>query len=79
MMTNVSGETKNSTTDFINIADMLTYPVERSFRRSLKHCSPISQETVCSWNPLFLSGKDPIRFFSSSLLYGIVIARSFPV
>ena len=64
-MTNVSGETKNSTTGFINIAGMQSYPVEPLFRRSLKHCSSSSYETVCSWNPLSLSGNDPMRYFSS--------------
>ena len=60
-MTNVSGETKNSTAGFINIAGTLSYPEEQSFLRSLKHCSRSSYETVCSWNTLFLSGKDRIR------------------
>ena len=78
-MTNVSGETKNSTTGFISIVGMLSYPVEQSFRRSLKHCSTSSYETVCSWNPLFLTGKDLIRFSSSSLLCGSVVVRRFPV
>ena len=55
-MTNASGETKNSTTGLIDIAAMLLYPVEQSFRRSLKHCSTSSYETVCGWNSLFLSG-----------------------
>ena len=58
-MTNVSGETKYSTTDFINIAVMLSYPVEQPFRRSLKHCSTSSNKTVCSWNPLFFSWERP--------------------
>ena len=49
-MTNVSGETKNSTTGFINIAGMFSYPLEKSFLMSLKHCSSSSYETVCSWN-----------------------------
>ena len=78
-MTNVSGGTKNSTTGFINIAGVLSYPAEQSFRTSLKHCSTSSYETVCSWNPLFLTGKDPIRFSSSSLLCGSVVVRRFPV
>ena len=77
-MTNVSGETENSTTGFINIAGMLSYPVKQSFPTSLKHCSTSSYETVCSWNPLFLSGKDPIRFFSSSLSCGLIVVRRFP-
>ena len=72
-MTNVSGETRNSTTEFVNITGMLPYPVKQSFRRSLKHCSTSSHETVYSWNPLFLFGKDPIRFFSSSFLCGLVV------
>ena len=78
-MTNVSGETKSSATGFINIAGMLSYHVEQSFLRSLKHCSRSSYETVCSWNPLFLSGKDRIRYFSSSFLCGLVVVRRFPV
>ena len=78
-MANASGETKNSTTGFINIAGMLSYPVEQSFRRSLRYCSTSSYETVCCWNPLFLSGKHPIRFFSSSLLCGLVVVKCFPV
>ena len=78
-MKNVSGETKNSTTGFMDIAGMLPFPVEQSFCRSLKHCSTSSYETVCSWNPVFLSGKEPIRFFSSSLLCGWVVVRHFPV
>ena len=78
-MTNVSGETKNSTTGFINIAGILSYPVEQSFRGSLKHCSTSSYETVCSCNQLFLSGNDPIRYFSSSLPCGLVVVRHFPV
>ena len=78
-MTNVSGETKYSTTDFINIAVMSSYPVEQSFRRSLKHCSTSSNKTACSWNPLFLPGKDPTKYFSSSLLCGLVVVRRFPV
>ena len=45
-MRNVSGETKNSTTCFIKIAGMLSYPVEQSFRRSLKHYRTSSYETV---------------------------------
>ena len=49
-MTNVSGETKNSTTGFINIAGMFSYPLEKSFLMSLKYCSSSSYETVCSWN-----------------------------
>ena len=77
-MTNVSGETKSSTTGFINIAGMLSYPVEQSLRGSLKHCSTSSYETVCSWNPLFLCGNDPIRYFSS-LLCGLIVVRRFPV
>ena len=76
-MTNVSCETRNSTTGFKNIAGMLSYPVEQLFRRSLKHSSASSRETVCSWNPLFLSVKDPIRFFSSSLLCGLIAVRRF--
>ena len=78
-MTNVSGETKNSTTGFISIAGMFSYAVEQSFRRSLKYCSTSSYERVGSWNPLFLSGKDPIRFFSSSLPCGLAVVRRFPV
>ena len=78
-MPNVSGETKYSTTDFINIAVMLSYPVEQSICRGLKHCSTYSYKTVCCWNPLFLPGKDPIRYFSSSLLCGLVVVRRFPV
>ena len=78
-MTNVSGETKNSTTGFINIAGMLSYPVKQSFPTSLKHCSTSSYETVCSWNPLFLSLNDPMRYFSSLLLCGLVVVRCFPV
>ena len=78
-MTNVSDETKNSTTGFINIASMLSYPVEQSFRWRLKHCSTSSYETVCAWNLLFLSEKGPIRFFSSSMLCGLVVARRFAV
>ena len=78
-MTNVSGETKKSMTGLINITGILSYPVEQTFCRSLKHCSTSSYQTVCSWNPLFLSGKDPIRFFSSSLLCSLVVARCFPV
>ena len=49
-MKNVSGETKNSTTGFINIAGMFSYPLEKSFLMSLKYCSSSSYETVCSWN-----------------------------
>ena len=78
-MVNVSGETKNSTTGFINIAGILLCPVEQSFRMSLKHCLTSSYETVCKWNPLFLTGKDPVRFFSSSLLCGLVVVRRFSV
>ena len=78
-MRNVSGETKNSTTCFIKIAGMLSYPVEQSFRRSLKHYWTSSYETVCSWNPFFLSGNDPKRYLSSSLLYSLVVVRRFPV
>ena len=78
-MTNVSGETKNSTTGFINIAGMLSYPVEQSFRRSLKHCSTSSSEAVCGWNLLFLAGKYPKRIFSSLLLCSLVVVRRFSV
>ena len=78
-MTNVSGETKNSTTGFINIVGVLSYPVEQSLRRSLKHCSTSSYEAVCCWNPLFLSWNDPIRYFSSLSLCGLVVVRRFPV
>ena len=38
-MTNVSGETKKSMTGLINITGILSYPVEQTFCRSLKHCS----------------------------------------
>ena len=78
-MTNVSGETKSSTTGFINVAGMLSYLVEQPFRRSLKHCATSPYETACIWNPLFLSGNDLIRYFSSSLLCGLVVVRRFPV
>ena len=78
-MKNVSGETKNFTTGFMDIAAMLSFPVEQTFRRSLKHCSTSPYETVCNWNPVFLSGKEPIRFFSSSLLCGLVVVRRYPV
>ena len=77
-MTDDSGETKNSTTGYINNAGMFSYLVEQSFRRSLKPCSASSYETVCCWNALILFGKDPIRFSSSSLLCGSV-ARRFPI
>ena len=78
-MTNVSGETKSSTTGFINVAGMLSNLVEQSFRRSLKHCSTSPYETVCSWNPLFLSRNELIEYFSSSLLCGLNVVRRFPV
>ena len=78
-MTNVSGGIKNSTTGYINIVGMLSCPVEQSSRRSLKHCSKSSDETVCSWNLSFLSRKDLIRFFSSSLPCGSVVVGRFPV
>ena len=58
---------------------MLSYHVKQSFRRSLKHCSTSSHEIVCSWNLLYLSGKDPIKFFSTSLLCGLVVISHFPV
>ena len=77
-MTNVSGETKNSTTGFINIAGMLSYPVEQSFRRSLKHCSTSSSEAVCGWNLLFLAGK-LLLVTSSLLLCSLVVVRRFSV
>ena len=63
----------------LQLAAMLSYPVEQSFRRSLKYCSTSSYETDGSWNPLFLSGKDPIRFFSLSLPCGLAVVRRFPV
>ena len=66
-MTNFSGETKSSTIAFINITGMLSaYPVEQYFQGTLNRCSTSSHETICSWNPLFLSGSEPIRYFSSS-------------
>ena len=58
---------------------MSPYPVEQSIPRSLKHCSTTSYETVCSWNPLFLSGKDPVRFLSSLRLCDLVVVARFPV
>ena len=64
---------------FINIAGILSYPVEQSFCRSLKYCSTSSYETVSCCNPLFLSWRDLIRFFSLSLLCSFVVARRFSV
>lgn len=45
-MTNASGETKTSSTGFMNIIDMLPYRVEQLFRESLRDSAMSSHETV---------------------------------